>query len=187
MFGEEGNDTLVWNPGDGNDLVEGQAGAGDTMEFNGAAGAEIFEASAAVGGRLRFTRNLGNIVMDVGTTEEIDLNALGGADLATVNNLAGTDVTKANIDLALAIGGGAGDAAADIVTVNGTIGSDNVAVAANAGVVDVTGLFTAVGISNSEVANDTLAINTLDGNDNVAIDGGVAALIQTLVNLGGDE
>ena len=187
MFGGEGNDTLVWNPGDGNDLVEGQAGAGDTMEFNGAAGAEIFEASAAVGGRLRFTRNLGNIVMDVGTTEEIDLNALGGADLATVNNLAGTDVTKANIDLALAIGGGAGDAAADIVTVNGTIGSDNVAVAANAGVVDVTGLFTAVGISNSEVANDTLAINTLDGNDNVAIDGGVAALIQTLVNLGGDE
>ena len=59
--------------------------------------------------------------------------------------------------------------------------------AANAGVVDVTGLFTAVGISHSEVANDKLAINTLDGNDNVAIGGGVAALIQTLVDLGGDE
>ena len=59
--------------------------------------------------------------------------------------------------------------------------------AANAGVVDVTGLFTAIGISHPEVANDTLAINTLDGNDNVAIGGGVLALIQTLVNLGGDE
>jgi Ca2+-binding RTX toxin-like protein len=187
MFGGPGNDTLVWNPGDGNDLVEGQAGANDTMEFNGAAGAEIFEASAAVGGRLRFTRNLGNIVMDVDDTEEVDLNALGGADLTTINNLTGTDVTKVNIDLALAIGGGAGDGAADIVTVNGTDLADNVAVAANAGVVDVIGLFTAVGISNSELANDTLAINTLGGNDNVAIGGGVAGLIQTLVDLGADE
>ena len=186
MFGGAGNDTLVWNPGDGNDLVEGQAGANDTMEFNGAAGAEIFEASA-VGGRLRFTRNLGNIVMDVDDTEEVDLNALGGADLTTVNNLTGTDVTKANIDLAAAIGGGAGDGAADIVTVNGTDVADNVAVAANAGVVDVTGLFTAVGISNPELANDTLAINTLGGNDNVAIGGGVAGLIQTAVDLGADE
>jgi Ca2+-binding RTX toxin-like protein len=186
MFGGAGNDTLVWNPGDGNDLVEGQAGANDTMEFNGAAGAEIFEATA-VGGRLRFTRNLGNIVMDVDDTEEVDLNALGGADLTTVNNLTGTDVTKANIDLAAAIGGGAGDGAADIVTVNGTNDPDNVAVAANAGVVDVTGLFTAVGISNPELANDTLAINTLGGNDNVAIGGGVAGLIQTLVDLGADE
>ena len=186
MFGGAGNDTLVWNPGDGNDLVEGQAGANDTMEFNGAAGAEIFEASA-VGGRLRFTRNLGNIVMDVDDTEEVDLNALGGADLTTVNNLTGTDVTKANIDLAAAIGGGAGDGAADIVTVNGTDVPDNVAVAANAGVVDVTGLFTAVGISNPELANDTLAINTLGGNDNVAIGGGVAGLIQTAVDLGADE
>ena len=186
MFGGPGNDTLVWNPGDGNDLIEGQAGANDTMEFNGAAGAEIFEASAA-GGRLRFTRNLGNIVMDVDDTEEIDLNALGGADLTTVNNLTGTDVTKANIDLAGAIGGGAGDGAADIVTVNGTNIADNVAVAANASVVDVTGLLTAVGISNPELANDTLAINTLDGNDDVAIGGGVAALIQTQVDLGADE
>ena len=59
--------------------------------------------------------------------------------------------------------------------------------AANGGVVDVTGLFTAVGISHSEVANDTLAINTLGGNDDVAVGGGVAALIQTLVDLGSDE
>ena len=186
MFGGAGNDTLVWNPGDGNDLIEGQAGANDAMEFNGSGGDEIFVASA-IGNRLQFTRNLGNIVMDVGTTEVVDLAALAGADATTVNDLTGTAVTKANIDLAAAIGGGAGDGAADIVTVNGTDGADNVAVAANAGVVDVTGLFTAVGISNSEVANDTLAIKTLGGNDDVAIGGGVAGLIQTQVDLGADE
>jgi Ca2+-binding RTX toxin-like protein len=185
MFGGAGNDTLVWNPGDGNDLIEGQAG-NDTMEFNGAAVAEAFDASA-VAGRLRFTRNVGNIVMDVGTTERVDLRTLGGIDTAVFNDLSGTAVTKADVDLAGALGGTAGDGAADVVTVNGTNGPDNVAVAANGGVVDVTGLSTAYGISHSEVANDTLAIKTLAGNDDVAIGGGVAALIQTLVDLGSDE
>jgi Ca2+-binding RTX toxin-like protein len=185
MFGGAGNDTLVWNPGDANDLVEGQAG-NDKMEFNGAGGDEAFEASA-VAGRLRFTRDVGNIVMDVGGTETVDLRPLGGADTAILNDLTGTDVTKANIDLAGVLGGGAGDAAADTITVNGTNGPDNIAVAANAGIVDLTGLFTAIGISHSEVANDTLAINGLGGDDDVAIGGGVAALIQTLVDLGADE
>jgi Ca2+-binding RTX toxin-like protein len=185
MFGGAGDDTLVWNPGDANDLVEGQAG-NDTMEFNGAAGGEAFEASA-VAGRLRFTRNLGNIVMDLDGTERIDLRPLGGVDTTVVNDLTGTDVTKVDVDLAGAIGGGTGDAAADTITVNGTNGPDNIAVAANAGVVDVTGLFIGVGISHSEAANDLLAINALDGNDDVAIGGGVATLIQTLVDLGGDE
>jgi Ca2+-binding RTX toxin-like protein len=185
MFGGDGNDTLVWNPGDANDLVEGQAG-NDTMEFNGSAGAEAFVASA-LAGRLRFTRNVGNIVMDVGTTERVDLSALGGTDTAVVNDLTGTGVTKADIDLAGGLGGAAGDGAADTITVEGTNGPDNIAVAANGGIVDVTGLSTAIGISHSEVANDLLAINGRDGNDDVAIGGGVAALIQTLVDLGSGE
>ncbi len=185
MFGGAGNDTLVWNPGDGNDLIEGQAGS-DTMEFNGAGGAENFDASA-IAGRLRFTRDVANIVMDVGTTERIDLRALGGADAAVFNDLSSTAVTRADIDLAGALGGTTGDGAADVLTVNGTNGPDNVAVAANGGVVDVTGLSTAFGISHSEAANDTLLIKTLAGNDDVAIGGGVAALIQPLVDLGTDE
>jgi Ca2+-binding RTX toxin-like protein len=185
MFGGAGDDTLVWDPGDGNDLVEGQAG-NDTMEFNGAAGGDAFEASA-VGGRLRFTRNLGNIVMDVDDTERLDLRPLGGQDAIVVNDLTGTDVTKVDIDLAAMLGGGAGDGVADTITVNGTNGPDNVAVAANAGIVGPTGLFNAVSISHSEAASDLLAINTLGGNDDVAIGPGVDALIQTLVDLGGDE
>ncbi len=178
------NDSFRWDPGDGSDVVEGQAGI-DTMVFNGSGGAEIFDFSAN-GSRLRFTRNLGNIVMDVDDTEQVDLRALGGADATTVNDLTGTDLTKANIDLAGAIGGVAGDGAADTITMNGTAGVDNVALAANAGVVDVTGLVPAVGISHSEAANDTLRINTLAGND-VVVDGGVAGLIQPIIDLGADE
>jgi Ca2+-binding RTX toxin-like protein len=185
MFGGAGDDTLVWNPGDGSDLVEGQAGT-DTMEFNGAGGNEAFAASA-VAGRLRFTRDVGNIVMDVDGTERIDLRPLGGADTTVVNDLTGTDVTEADVDLAGVIGGGADDDAADTITVNGTDGPDDVSVAANGGVVDVTGLFAAVGISHSEAADDTLEINGLGGDDDVDVDGGVAALIQTLVDLGSGE
>ena len=73
-----GNDVFQWDPGDGSDIVEGQDGT-DTMLFNGSAGDEIFEASAN-GERVRFTRNLGNIVMDLNDVERIDLNALGGTD-----------------------------------------------------------------------------------------------------------
>jgi hypothetical protein len=185
MFGGAGDDTLVWDPGDGNDLIEGQAD-NDTMEFKGAAGGDAFEASA-VAGRLRFTRNLGNIVMDVDGTERLDLRPLGGQDATVINDLTATDVRKVDIDLAAVLGGGAGDGTADTITVNGTNGPDDIALAANAGIVAVTGLSTAIGISHSEVANDTLAVNGLGGDDDVAIGDGVAALIQTLVDLGSGE
>jgi Ca2+-binding RTX toxin-like protein len=179
------NDSFRWDPGDGSDIVEGQAGS-DTMVFNGAGGAEAFDFSAN-GSRLRFFRNLGNITMDVDDTETVDLRALGGADTAVVNDLTGTDVTKANIDLAGVIGGSAGDGAADAITINGSAAADNVSVAANAGVVDVTGLAPAVGVSHSEAASDSLTINTLAGNDDVTVDAGVAALIQPFVDLGPDD
>lgn len=77
-FGGAGNDVMVWNPGDGSDLMEGQDGT-DTMLFNGSAGAEIM-AAVPNGARVTFTRNLGNIVMDLGTVEQITVNGLAGAD-----------------------------------------------------------------------------------------------------------
>ena len=96
FFGRGGDDVFVWDPGDGNDFVEGGDGF-DTMLFDGSPGNEVFDASA-VGGRLRFTRNLGNIVMDVGTTEKIDLRALGGDDATTIHDLSGTGVTDVFVD-----------------------------------------------------------------------------------------
>jgi Ca2+-binding RTX toxin-like protein len=185
MVGAAGDDTMVWNPGDGNDTLEGQTGI-DTMEFNGAGAAEIFDLSAN-GPRLRFTRNVANIVMDFACTELINIEMLGGVDQATVHDLTGTGVTRAFFDMESAIGGNAGDGAADEVIVEGTAAADTVNVAANAGAVDMTGLAAAVRIEHSEAANDLLRIKTLAGNDDVAIGGGVAALIQTALDLGTDE
>ncbi len=158
-----GNDTFQWDPGDGSDVVEGQDGT-DTMLFNGSGGNEIFEASAN-GGRALFTRNLGNIVMDLDDVEVIDLNTLGGDDTVTVNDLSGTDVVEVNIDLAGVIGGTAGDGKADTVIANGTNGDDLVDVVGAGSAFSVLGLAARVNVSNSEGANDALVINGLGGDD----------------------
>ena len=93
-----GNDTFVWNPGDGSDVVEGQAGT-DTLLFNGANVNENIDISAN-GSRARLIRDVGNVTMDLNGVEHIQLAALGGADTVTVNDLTGTDVTQVAIDLA---------------------------------------------------------------------------------------
>jgi hypothetical protein len=76
--------------------------------------------------------------MDLDDTESIDFNALGGADTIVVNDLAGTDVTEINLNLAAA--GGAGDGAADTIVINATDGDDVVFVFGDSGNVSVAGL-----------------------------------------------
>jgi Ca2+-binding RTX toxin-like protein len=180
-----GDDVFQWDPGDGSDVVEGQDGT-DTMLFNGSAGAEIFEASAN-GQRLRFTRNLGNIVMDVDDVEAIDLKALGGTDTLTVNNLTGTDVVEIDANLAGTIGGTAGDGAADVVIVNGTNGADIVDVVGAGTSASVLGLPARVNVANSEGANDSLVINALGGNDGVTATTLPAGVIKLTVDGGAGE
>jgi predicted lipoprotein with Yx(FWY)xxD motif len=160
-----GDDTFVWDPGDGSDTIEGEAGA-DTMRFNGANIAEQVDLSAN-GNRLRFFRTQANITMDTAGVERVDFNALGGADLVTVNDLTGTEVTSLNVDLAAALGGAIGDGAADRVVVNGTNGEDAITVTGDAEGVKVSGLAATVGILHPEFANDRLEINTLEGRDSV--------------------
>ena len=175
-----GNDTFIWDPGDGSDKVEGQLGV-DTMVFNGANAAEQVDVSAN-GTRLRFFRNPGNITMDTASVERVDFNALGGADSVTVNDLRATAVRALNLDLAGALGGVTGDGQADRVTVKGTDGSDRIAVTSAAGAVKIGGLAAAVRISHADAALDGLDIETLAGVDSVASAGLAAGSIQLFVN-----
>ena len=174
-FMGRGDDTFVWDPGDANDLVEGDNGS-DTLVFNGAAGNEIMAATAN-GGRVLFTRNLGPIVMDLDEIEVIDVRALGGTDTVTVNDLTGTDVERVDVDLAAALGGLAGDGQADAVTVVATNGDDTIAADTNGAAVEVSGLAAFVRISHADPASDTLIIDTLAGADDVALDPALAGLI----------
>ncbi len=160
-----GNDTFTWDPGDGSDVIEGGRSQ-DTMVFNGSAAAERFVASAN-GRRLRFTRDVGNIVMDTDNVERIKLNALGGADTITVGDLRRTDVRKVDVDLGAQLNTGGGDAAVDAITVTGTPGSDLARVSGSPGNVRVSGLSAEVRLSDAE-PTDQLTVDTLAGRDRVA-------------------
>src|SRR5215216_6639539 len=85
VFGESGNDRMVWNPGDDTDLNEGGAGT-DTVEVNGGNGSEAFTATAN-GTRVRFDRiDPAPFSLDIGTSENLVLNANGGDDSFTAGN-----------------------------------------------------------------------------------------------------
>jgi Ca2+-binding RTX toxin-like protein len=178
-----GDDTFQWDPGDGSDTLEGQDGT-DTMLFNASGANEIFAASAN-GGRLHFTRNIGNIVMDANDVEVVDLNALGGTDEITVNDLSGTDVVEFNADLAGVLGGTVGDAQRDALIVNGTNGADVINIVGAQTSASVLGLAARVNISKSEGANDSLVVNALAGDDVVDASGLAAGSIQLTAD-GGD-
>ena len=175
ITGGDGNDTLLG--GDGNDVITGGRGndsllggsrrrhlhlesgrrqrhrrrqdGTDTLQFNGANINENISITANHG-RVKFTRDVGNITMDLNGIEHINFTALGGADNVTVGDLTGTGVTQVAIDLAGQPGSGVGDGAADSVTVNGTAGNDNIQVAGTGGSVTVAGLPATVTLAGAE-------------------------------------
>ena len=171
-----GDDTFVWDPGDGSDKIEGQDGT-DTMRFNGANVSEQVDLSAN-GSRLKLFRTQANITMDTAGVERVDFNALGGADLITINDLSGTDVSNVNVDLAGTLGGATGDGQPDSVVVNATNGDDTIKVNGDATEVTAKGVDPLVAIFHAEAANDRLAINTLAGTDAVDSSGLAAGAIQ---------
>jgi Ca2+-binding RTX toxin-like protein len=171
------DDTFIWNPGDDNDIIEGQSGT-DTLLFNGANIAERIDISAN-GGRVRFTRDVAAVTMDTNDVEHFLFNALGGADQITVNDLSGTDATDITVDLASTLGGSSGDGAADTVIVHGTVGADTFSVGGTAGSVMVGGLAAKVSVLNAETSDvtqilgdggtDTTLVNGTDGDETFSI------------------
>ncbi|HEY3050315.1 MAG TPA: hypothetical protein VGJ40_01200 [Gaiellaceae bacterium] len=158
-----GDDSFAWDPGDGSDVVEGEEGD-DSMLFIGANIAEQIHVSAN-GNRVRFARDIGNVTMDTAGLEQIDFQALGGADLVDVGDLTGTDLTSLQVDLEGVPG--AGDGAADRILISGTDEEDRITVNGDPSEVNVSGLHTTVAILQPEFANDRLEIDTRAGMDAV--------------------
>ena len=111
MSGGAGNDTLVWNQGDGSDINEGDAG-NDASEVNGAPTLGDVLTLDTNAGRVKFQRtNLGPFTIDA-ATERFEVNGLGGNDSITANDGVGALTL-------LSVSGGAG-----VDTVNGSDGAD---------------------------------------------------------------
>ena len=159
------NDFFRWDVGDGSDVVEGGTGF-DGMLFNGDSTNEVFVASAN-GNRLGFTRDVGNVVMNTNDVERVVLNARGGADGITINDLSATDVKRIDIDLTGVSEGTTGDGAADAVRANGTAGKDTIEVVGGGNAFSVVGLAAQINVFNTDAALDTLTVNGGAGDDTI--------------------
>jgi Ca2+-binding RTX toxin-like protein len=93
MNGGSGDDTLVWNNGDGSDVANGDDGR-DDVEVNGApAAGDIFTVEPN-GARIKFDRtNLVPFSIDIGSSETLHANGLGGDDSLTVGEVGAYEVT----------------------------------------------------------------------------------------------
>jgi Ca2+-binding RTX toxin-like protein len=167
-----GDDTFVWNPGDGNDTVDGGLGV-DALLFNGSNGNENVDISAlSFNGHARFVRDVGSVTMDLHGVEGIIFNALGGADNIAIADVSGTELALSGIALDLAGAAGGGDGAVDTVTMNGrdTMNGrpvdDTIDISTVDGVIFVTGSPATVAIFNSE-ANDQLILDGRSGDDTI--------------------
>ena len=176
-----GDDTFVWNPGDDDDTLEGQAAS--TPCSSTAPSSPRRSTFLADGGRVLFTRDIANVMMDLNDVESIDFTARGGADTSG-HDLSGTDVVEVNVNLAAtpmetrATGGRQ-------VIVNGTGGDDVILVVGDASGVSVLGLAAQVNITGAEAANDRLEVRAGDGDDVIEASGVAAGSIGLVLD-GGD-
>lgn len=113
--GGDGLDTAVWSPAtDGDDLVNGDCGV-DRPRIPTRLSDDAYEV-AADGARVRVS-GPARASADV---EVVDIGLGTGADRVDVRKLAGTSITGVALDM------GAADQKVDLVTIDGTTGSDNV-------------------------------------------------------------
>ena len=161
----DGEDRFQWDPGDGNDIVDGQGGT-DLLDFFGSSIGENI-AVAPTGSSSGSPATSPLITMDLDGVENLAVHALGGTDTIEVGNLAGTDAPDRRRDLGVFDGGP--DGPADTVVVNGTDAPDLIEVTGLRFEVLADGLAALVRIAGGEAANDTLRIQTLDGDDDVTV------------------
>ena len=93
MNGGSGDDTLVWNNGDGSDVINGDGGS-DDVEVNGSPTAGDVFTVQPNGARIKFARtNLVPFTLDIGSSETMHANGLGGDDTIGVGNVGNLAVT----------------------------------------------------------------------------------------------
>jgi hypothetical protein len=179
VFLGAGKDTALWDPGDGSDTIEGEGG-NDTLLFSMSNANETVDLSAN-GTRLRLFRNVGSVTMDVNGVQQIVLQARGGTDDVTVNDLTATDVRSVTVDLAALPGTGTGDGQVDTVRVNGTDDVDRFALKPTDTGVQVTRKNLDVEVDHPETS-DSLVVNGLGGVDKFSADPGVSTAISLTLN-----
>ena len=171
------SDIFFWNPGGGNDTVEGQSG-NDTLDFSGSGASETIDISAN-GQRLRIFRDVAAVTLDINEVEQLSFRAEDGADNFVINSLVGTAIARIDIDL----GGEAGAGQVDSVTRAATEGDDHVTLSEKNGIISVSGLVGSVFLHDAN-KQDRLSVNGGAGADVIDASALPAKLVQCFLNGG---
>ena len=161
MNGGAGDDTLVWNNGDGSDVANGDDGR-DDVEVNGApAAGDVFTVQPN-GARIKFDRtNLVPFSLDIGSSETMHANGLGGDDAITVGEVGSYSVTASGGSGSDTLNGGGSSE-----TLLG--GSDNDTITAGGG---LDAVFADEGDDQVNIRDNTADVaRGGDGNDSVVAD-----------------
>jgi len=177
--GASGSDLIIWNEGDGSDKIDGHGGS-DTVQVTSLTGDEHFKVSKGGGVRWNFERITATLfALDIGTVEQLEINAGAGLDIVTINDLSGVAGLAA-----VTVNGGLDhdtlDASAQLaagvsVTLNGDGGNDDLTGSPNAdalnGGADIDIIRGRAGIDtiHGGAGKDLIIWNDGDGND--VIDG----------------
>jgi hypothetical protein len=158
LLGQDGSDTAIWNNGDGSDLIEGGSGDNDLVIVNGSASGDDFLAQSAPGSRVKFERtNLTAFILDIGSVEDLVVNAASGGDNIAVTDLSSTDLQTALLDL--------GVGSTDTVAVDGRNAADTIETnPLGPSQIAVGGLAQEITIQSAEAA-DNLTVNGRGGAD----------------------
>jgi Ca2+-binding RTX toxin-like protein len=174
MNGGAGDDTLVWNNGDGTDAMNGDDGR-DDIEVNGSPTAGDAMTVQPSAGRIKLDRtNLVPFSLDIGSSETMHANGLGGNDTIAVGDVSpfevtasggpGDDTLTGGSGTDTLLGGSGNDtitAGAGLDVVSGDAGDDTVNVRDNAA--DVA----RGGDGNDSVVADAAGVDVLDGFETV--------------------
>ncbi|SDB46048.1 calcium-binding protein [Bauldia litoralis] len=190
-----GNDTFTWNLGDGDDVVNGQGG-NDTFKFNGSMGDDYAFIDQFDGKLSFFDHPFNPVGTELKSIEKVKIDLREGEDLAFVDDLSGTSVTKVIIDLSRTPGK-APDGETDVIAARGSGGRDDISVLATANGFKVLGLDVDVKVKHIDKGMDAVALKGLGGKDTldasglpknylqVELDGGTGK--DTLIGSKGDD
>src|SRR4051794_14917996 len=176
--GGAGNDVMIWNNGDGDDIDDGGDGI-DEMQFNNGTANDVMDVAPVGGGAHHFHRVGANINIDVAaSTERLNINAFSGDDsltsapgttIATTIDAGPGNDTITTADGADLLQGGTG---AD--TLNAGVGADRIV--GNQGNDTV----------NAGSGDDTLVWNNGDATDNLNGQDGLDRIEANMSGASGD-
>ena len=156
--GGAGDDVVAWIAGDGDDTITGGTGLNVLLvQGDPVVGNSFTLEPQALNGTL-FEVLIAGQVINAGSFTQVSMTGGSGSDNFNIADLTGTGITLVNTDFGI-------DSVADMVTVNGTNGDDQIYLLGDSAVAEVTGLPWVVRAENSGFSATTLV-------DGILIDGG---------------